>query len=648
MAAHLSSTINWRKIGLSIAGIIAALLCVAIVLAGALPVGLLKPLIEDKISTALATEVSIGSVAKDSIFSFTPRITVTNLRIKQPTWAGEGDFVTAQSLNLRLSIWDVLTGNVRPSGIKVKGVKIALIRDRNGRANWEGKNRHNREGDNRKFTDRSSNPFSDISVSDVSVSLNDLKRDLKLSGTVKILPSTGLAIAAQGSFLGTAAKLYATGAPPQVADVTKPYPFNLSLASPALTLKADGTMNGLLNTRNFDVKIRASAPTLKNLDRIIEAGLFGTQPINLTASVHHEGSGWDIKSLQGAIGRSQLTGFAAIRKRNGRTKINGKIAASQFDFDDLADDAGQARGAALRARLGPRIVPNTRINLSKIGKTDIAMDFTVSKLLARNGSVFQSLKAKATLDHKILSVTNIQAKMDEGQMTGNMRVDHRSGSPKLTTRLRFTGASLAFIFGNPEIVDGPVTGIIALSGSGDTIREALTRANGKVGMVAMQGTMKATIADVLGQDLGKTIAQIIRAPSERDPLNCMIASFQARNGILAPMPLVISAGSSVGRGNGRIIMDGERVELTLRGAAQRQSGLRIMDPIRINGTLSAPKVMVAGLNSKTKPTLGRALKILGKSFASALGLNKAAKNQPEVKSVPQPVNCRALSENLLS
>lgn len=643
MTKRWGNGINWRGGPAIGGGVIVGCLALGLVFLASFPIAVLKPVIEDRLSSALDTEVAIGAVSRSPTFSFKPEVTMTDIRIRQPQWAGTGQLLDAKSATIRISTWAILAGNLQPSRLRLDGVRVALVRDADGRSNWTGS-----QPDDEEQTSQPWPAISNLSINDVRFTLDDRKRRLQLAGRVDVEQSGGLRIAGRGTFLGSPASLSASGGPISGVRPSNPYPFRLSLRSPALELEAEGEMSGLLDTGNFEARMTAAGPTLKNLDHVIEAGLFGSQPIDIKATVRREDRDWHIRSLRGSVGRSEFAGNARVLKRGERTRVVGTVRASRFDFDDLADDAGQAQAAALRARLGPRIIPDTRINLSKIGNTDIEMDFAADRLLARDGSVFRSLKAKAILDRRLLTVTDIVARMDQGAMTGDVRVDHRSGDPKLSTNLRFRGATLDLVFGNPEIVTGPVRGVVALSGSGDTVREALAKANGKVGMVASRGSMKAAVADVLGQDLGKTIGQMVSAPSQRDPLHCLVAAFTASNGVLTPSPLVISAGSSVGRGSGRIVMDGERVDLTLRGAASRQSGLRIADPIRVHGTLSSPQVSVAGLNAKTKPTLGRALKVLGKSVGNALGLGDNVKSRPEVKVVAEPVNCQALSAKLFS
>lgn len=628
-----------RRIRLIIAAICAVLLLI-ILLLGAVPASLLQSLIHQELQGASDREVEIGAVSRDSFFSYSPVITVRDVRVAQPDWAGKGDFLIVKSISARVAVLDVIAGNAKPDRVRIDGLDISLIRSKEGRRNWDD---DDADGD-----DENENPapvLTDLDISNSHFSFTDRKRDLSLDGPISVDSKNGLRAEASGTFLKSKATLSITAGTIAGTDPSADYPFKLSLQSPALQLTAKGQMQGVLNADRFTASLSARAPTLKNLDRIIEAGLFGTQPINLRANVRHEDKDWFVTKLNGSIGRSRLSGKADILKRDGRTKINADIHAATLDFDDLADDAGLARAAALKKRIGPRILPNTRINLSKMGPTDGQMDFTIDRLLSRRETVFRSLKGRLSLDHKVVRITNLVVGLKSGKMTGSVQVDHRSGAPKLMTDLTLTGASLSDLIGNGDIITANIRGRVRLSGSGDTVREALEKADGKAAMVASGGSVRATVAHVLGQNLSGAVGKIIDDPQARVPLRCLVANFQASNGILTPAPLAVDTEISIGRGEGRIVLDGEKISLVLRGGAKGESALRIVDPIKISGTLTAPEVSVAGLGkaeAAEKPSLGDVLKVATKSIGSALGIGTSEKQDQAFIQKPKSLNCDAV------
>jgi len=627
-----------RRTHIALAGV-AVVLILGILFLGAVPANVLRGVIVEKLQGASDRDVAIGSVTRDSFFSYSPVITVHDLRVAQPRWAGDGDFIRLKSVSARLSVLDVLTGGIQPDRVRIDGLELALIRDENGRSNW------NEDETDDRDKEENGPGLTDLDVRQSRFSFTDRKRGLDLAGPITVDSKNGLRAEGKGTFLQTKASLSFTGGAITGIDPDADYPFEMALDSPALNLTAKGKMQGVLNTSLFTASLSAQAPTLKNLDRVIEAGLFGTQPIDLRANVRHKDKDWFVTKLDGSIGRSRLSGNADILKRDGRTKIDATIHAKTLDFDDLADDAGLARAAALTRRIGPRVIPNTRINLSKMGPTDGQLDFTIDRLLSRRDTVFRSLKGTLSLDHKLIKISDLVIRLKSGRMTGGVRVDHRSGAPKFSTDLTLRGASISDLIGNGDIVTATMRGRIKLSGSGNTVREALEKADGKAAMVASGGSVRATAAHVLGQNLSGAVGKIIDDPKARVPLRCLVASFDAKNGVLTPAPLAVDTEISIGRGEGRIALDGETISLILRGGAKGESALRIVDPIKISGTLTAPNVSVAGLGKAEdaeKPSLGDVLKVATKSIGSALGIGSSDKQDEAFQRRPKSLNCDAV------
>lgn len=626
-----------RRVRIVVAAIF-VILILAILALGAVPASLLRSSITDELQGASNREVEIGEIRRDSLFSFSPVITLHNIRVAQPAWAGNGDFLRLKSMSVRVNMFNIITGGASPDRIRVDGLDLSLIRDENGRSNWDDGDESNGNNDASVLTD--------LVITNSRFSFADQKRKLSLEGPVSVNSKDGLRAKATGTFLNSQASFQFNGSAITGIDPRAPYPFEISLQSSALDLVGEGKMDGVLNVNSFTASLSARAPTLKNLDQIIEAGLFGTQPINLRANVRHDGKDWHVDKLDGSIGRSQLSAKASILKRDGRTKIDANVKAASLDFDDLADDAGLARAAALTNRIGPRIIPNTRINLSKMGPTDGQITFAIDRILSRRESIFRSLKGKLSLDHRVIRISNIVAGMKSGQLTGSVEVDHRSGAPKLSTDLTLDGASISDLIGNDKIVTAKMRGRIKLSGTGDTIRAALEKADGKAAMVANGGSVRATAAHVLGQNFSGAAEEIIEEPQARVPLRCLVATFKARNGILLPNPLAIDTEVSVGRGEGRIVLKGEQISLILRGGAKGKSALRIVDPIKISGTLNAPNVSVAGLGKAEdaeKPSLGDILKVATKSIGSALGIGSSDKQDKAFAQKPKSLDCDTLA-----
>ena len=170
----------------------------------------------------------------------------------------------------------------------------------------------------------------------------------------------------------------------------------------------------------------------------------------LTAHARHDGHDWNVSSIAGMIGQSDIAGHVTVRKVDGRTRLDGVIDAQRLRFDDFASDAGLAKAQALKRVEGPKLVPNLRINIRKITHTDGTIAFTVRHLIDNGGArAFTGLSGRLTLDHQLLIVDPLSFTMTKGRMSGSLRVDQRGGRdvPLVSIDMAIRDSSLGTIAG---------------------------------------------------------------------------------------------------------------------------------------------------------------------------------------------------------
>ena len=186
--------------GLILVGI-AALLAL-----GALPFGLLRPVIERRMAAQYGSAVQIGAIRRLEAFSYTPDIAIDDIRVAQPDWVGGGDFIRARTVTLRLPVFKLLFGGARPDALAIDGLAVALVRDANGRSNWNPKPR---PADAPPVT--TGPGLKRLTIRDGHLSLRDAKRGLSVAGPLSVEGTAGLRLAAAGTFLGTPARLDVRG-----------------------------------------------------------------------------------------------------------------------------------------------------------------------------------------------------------------------------------------------------------------------------------------------------------------------------------------------------------------------------------------------------------------------------------------------------
>ncbi|PZO92107.1 MAG: AsmA family protein [Sphingomonas sanxanigenens] len=581
----------------SVGGIMLILLA-ALLAAALAPIGWLKPRVEKALSDSIGAPASIGAIERIDHFTLTPRIAIHDLAIAQPGWAGPGKLIEARTITIRLPLPPLIDRRVEPSEIAVDGLALNLIRDAGGRENWR------RE---RKPEAEPGQPLrlETVRISNAAISYVDAKRNRRFNAQARF-DRRGFLLGGTGAVLGAPVRIGVAGAPIGGGPAA-PWPFAATIKGEALSMRASGVMDAPFDAAHMTVHVAASGQDLKYLDAIIEAGLPGTQPVTLSADARHDGRDWTVTHLAGTVGLSDLRGEVTVRKRDGRSIIEGRATSQRFDFDDLANARSRAIGAARRRKLGPRLIPDTAIDLKHMMHTDGHIDVSVARLLWAQPTPFVSLKTRIALDHGLLTVAPLTLTMPRGRLVGRMTVDQRrSDPPVMRLDLAMRGATLASLAGESDF-SGELEARARLTGRGRRLRAAIGDSSGMVAITARDGELPARLASFIGMDIARGL---IVSKDKVAGLRCLILRLDVANGLGRLNPLIIDTTRSQATISGTISLATEKLDGSAIGAPKKKSPLRYDKPLPFGGTIKNPVAFPPRVKKEKM-----LLRLLGKAIA---------------------------------
>ncbi len=586
---------------------VAALAIGIVLLIGAFPFATFKGRIEGRLTERFGRPVTISAIERVEAFSFAPTLMVRGVRVPQADWSGSGVLAEIGTIRVTISAWPLLMGRFAPRAIDVTGARLNLVRDANGRTNWS-----NASGEDAAGGDAPR--LRGLTVRDTIVTYRDARRDRQATMRVVADSAKGVRMSGNGSVGGAPVTLAFTG--PRIEDAgDKPWPFEARIEGVALAMRMAGTMDRAFDTDRMRFDVTARADDLKRIDAVIEAGLFGTQPVSLTAKVRHDDPAWTITDLKGMIGNSDIAGKLSVVKADGRTRLDGEVTSRRLSFADLASDSGQAKAVARIAREGPKIVPSTRVNLAKIDKTDGRIAFTIARIVSTGQpSSLRSAQGMLVLDRQRLTVAPLRIGLARGAIDGEVVVDQRDGAaePLVTLALNMRNSSIGALAGDGGNIDARVDARVRLVGRGDTFREAVGRSDGSIGIIARDGSVPARMAAALGFDAGKTL---FADKSARATLRCAAVRLNMRRGTGTINPLIVDTTMSQTRATGRVVFPAEAITATLTGAPKRDSVLRLPGSIAASGTIRAPVVTIP----KEVTSVGNIFKAIGRAITGNQG-----------------------------
>lgn len=576
----------------------AALSSAAVLILGAFPVQFARDFLADRLSAKLGRPVTIGSVDRAELFSFTPTILVRDIRIPQAAWAGEGTLASVREARVRVPVLPLLVGRVSPRAIVLDGGRITLVRAADGRESWsDDKDPRDRAGGGLRLEQ--------LDIRDTLLTYRDAKQDRSVTLRVEARPDRGVIARGEGRIRGAPVVVRMQGAA-IVPD--KPWAFAAVLDGPALRFEAKGSMAHAFDTSDMRAHVETRAADLRLVDAIIEAGLFASQPVQLSADVRHLDDRWEVPRIGGTIGRSRFTGKVTVAKQDDRTRIDGGVVADRLDFDDLASDAQQVEAAAKRRRVGPRVIPDSRIDLSKMQRLDGELRLEIQRLLWKTPSPFRAAKGTLTLDHGRLTLSQLQVALVRGSLTGRVVVDQRDGArvPTFTADVRVDGSTLrSFVPDSP--MDGRLQVRARLRGPGVTVRDAIARSDGHVGLVARDGPIPARLASFLGLDVGRGA---LADEASQATLRCVVMRLDVLRGLGRANPILIDTSRSQSNVSGTVRFGPETLAMQVTGAPKHKSLLRLDAPVQVAGTIKRPQIDIP---PRVK-TVGNVFKMLGRAI----------------------------------
>jgi len=224
------------------------------------------------------------------------------------------------------------------------------------------------------------------------------------------------------------------------------------------------------------------------------------------------------------------------------------------------------------------------------------------------------MRGALTIDHQLLTLAPLTIDLKRGTITGSVRVDQRGGRPEplVTIDLTMKNSSIDALAGGGGEVNGRVDARARLIGTGSTIREAVGRSSGTIGLVARDGIIPAQIASLMGFDVGR---KFFTDSDEQAGLRCAVLRLAMTRGTGRADPLVIDTTRSQSTGMGTISFPDEMLAIRLTGTPKDKIVLRLPGSAELTGTIREPHVTVP----HEVKSVGNIFKAIGRAITGRQG-----------------------------
>jgi uncharacterized protein involved in outer membrane biogenesis len=519
-----------------------------------------------------------------------PRFVAEHVTIGNPPWSKPGTLATIGKLTVELDL-PVFGQAYVLRKLAMENAEIHLQRDAAGHANWLWKSPGFLPG-------KGIPPLYSLSIPDAHLLVDDDRRHLLFDGTLTTRdtqPAAGpapLRIDGKGHLNGRDVTFFVEGDPLANIERSKPYRFSLDGRSSGSHLTGHGSVAQPFDFRYLEGSFAASGADFKDLYYLVGVLLPNTGPYHVSGKLERQNLLFKLTDVVATSGESDVHATLTSRMDDGGNPHT--IVDLRSDRLRIADLGVRAAGrAAGPPEAKPLVLPELELRTDGMRASNAAITAHVAELDAGR-LTFHSVAGKMTVDHGLVEVPQLSAKLPDGTLSANIRFDGRPDTPTATVDLHFANVRLGQLAKKDPAqppLDGPLQGHLKLTGKGHSVHEIAADANGTVTAVLPQGTMRASFAELTGLDL-RGLGLLVTKNKDETPVRCAVARFQARKGTLTAQTLVIDTDPVLITGGGSIALDTEALDLQIQGHPKHMRLFRLKAPVTIQGTLRHPSIGV--------------------------------------------------------
>ncbi len=532
-------------------------------------------------------QIRVEGTLEGHLFSLHPRLVAERVAIGNPPWTPPGTTAEIQRLTLVLDLSTFLhTFSIR--SLEMQGATLHLARDLEGRANWQWT-------DPRKPGAEGSPFIRSLSVTNAHVEVQDVRRHLKFNGTVSARDvGTGVArplrVDASGRLNDRPVTFAVNGDPLATASPRQAYRFAFGERSSGSLLVGRGSLPRPFDFREFEATFAAEGQDMRDLYFLTGVTLPDTGAYHLSGQFVRHDANFRFSDLQATSGQSDVRGTLDIAASSNPSRIDADLQSERFRLSDLGTRAA-GRAPESSAASQARLLPDIALHLEGLRLSDAAISFHGARVEA--GSVsFHAVAAKVRIEHGVLKASPVTASFfDQGTLTGSLKLDATKELPAADLDVRVKDLPLGQL-GRKDPgqapLEGRLQGRFILKGRGVTVRRLAANADGNVTVVLPRGTIRASLAELAGGDLTRSLGLL--GQDKQTDIRCGIASFEVHDGTMSSQTLVFDTDPVLITGKGAIHLDSEALDFVLNARPKRARLVRVRAPLTVRGTLAHPSI----------------------------------------------------------
>jgi uncharacterized protein involved in outer membrane biogenesis len=376
----------------------------------------------------------------------------------------------------------------------------------------------------------------------------------------------------------------------ELLDQVQPYPLGLHVTAKGLSVSFQGAVQKPLADIAIagDVEAEGRLPVI---GRLIHAQLAREQSADLHGFL--------------AVTRGDLKMTGVVAKTDGIV-MNGeldyqasnspKLTISSSDSSiDLAPYLKKPDQKIATTRPpDARIVPDVSLDFSKQRSLDAVV--TIKDLNIKNKDTpITLINAKFTAGKGVFRLDPLETRsaIDGSTILAKIEIDGSSDPTTGSLALqadKFNFGEIIKRLGISNDVAGTLDLQMDANGKGKSLRELIGSSNGKVQIVADQGSIPKWVLEIWGGGLLRLVIPTTWTEDKVTELNCAVARFDVADGVMRSNTLLADTKRVTVAGEAVVNWQNEQINALFKPQPKDATLFHLGTPIQISGTLAHPKV----------------------------------------------------------
>lgn len=524
------------------------------------------------------------------------------MTIANAPWAGNKPFFTAKSLDMRVASLPLIWGRRTIKQLRLDGGRVDLQWTKDGKANtWtfgRGPPQKLELPDIRRgtitgtvihYADPRLFIIGDFAVDQVNARNTRVADSIDFDGggTLRGEPFavTGQLLSPNQTLAGGQNRL------------------SFTARSGATRLDVSGTLPGPTQLEGSRLQVAARGPSLSRLFDFLGVAVPDTRSYNLHSALTKTGDEWRFTGLGGHYGESDLAGSMTISRPADRLMIAAELKTDRLHMIDIAPFVGYrpdrleaegAKGLVTRINGVPRILPDAQLRSDAVRSFDAKVKYDVRTVVGKNIPI-SNIGMTLALDHGKMTLSPLTFVMASGLFAADIVIDARQRPVATDYDIRLSPTPMGKLLARWGVEESGTTGTIRgrlqMKGYGDTVRQSLATANGRIAIVMPQGTMWARNIQLSELDIGVFVQKMFEKKlTEPVQINCGLVAFTVRNGMASADPILIDTKKNVILGRGAFSFRDESLDLAVRADGKKFSLFSGQSPVGVTGHFASPSI----------------------------------------------------------